>query len=189
HILFLISLLIPAVMILVPQSGRAAGWQPADALKPVLKDAIGIVTAFTVAHSITLCLAALDIVRLPSRLVESAIAVSVLLAALNNLYPLVHRRRWLVTFAFGLIHGFGFASALAELDLGRGSLLASLFGFNLGVELGQLAIVVGFLPLAFWLRQQLLYRRFVLQGGSFAIALISLGWFGERAFDMRLLPF
>ncbi|GAB3251728.1 HupE/UreJ family protein [Chitinimonas naiadis] len=186
HILFLISLLLPAVMVFKQPRG---GWQPASELRPVLKDAIGVVTAFTLAHSITLCLAALDVVRLPSRLVESVIAVSVLLAALNNLYPIIHRRRWLVTFAFGLIHGFGFASALAELDLGRGSLLVSLLGFNLGVELGQLAILLGFLPLAFWLRDQQLYRRLALQTGSCVIAVIAAGWLTERVLDLKLMPF
>ena len=101
-------------------------------------------TSFTVAHSITLSLAALSVISLPSRLVESTIALSVVLAALNNLKPLVAERRWAVAFAFGLIHGFGFASVLADLGLPQGALLLALVGFNLGVEIGQLAIVSGF---------------------------------------------
>ena len=88
-------------------------------------------------------------ISLPSRLVESAIAASVVLAALNNLWPVVHGRRWVVAFGFGLIHGFGFASVLADLGLPQAALLLALVGFNLGVELGQLAIVLLFLPLAF----------------------------------------
>ena len=111
-----------------------------------------VVTAFTLAHSITLTLAALRLVELPSRLVESAIAASVVLAAVNNLVPVVERRRWMVAFAFGLIHGFGFASVLAELGLPQETLVLSLLGFNLGVELGQLAIVAVFLPTAYALR-------------------------------------
>ena len=111
-----------------------------------------VVTAFTVAHSITLSLAALQIVELPSRLVESAIAASVVLAAANNLWPVVERRRWLVAFGFGLIHGFGFASVLTELGLPKDALVLSLLGFNVGVEIGQLAIVAvlpaGGLPVA-----------------------------------------
>ena len=97
-----------------------------------------VVTAFTVAHSITLTLATLGVIALPSALVESTIAASVVLAALNNVFPLFHGRRWLVAFFFGLVHGFGFASVLAELGLPRDALLLALVSFNLGVEAGQL---------------------------------------------------
>ncbi len=126
-------------------------------------------------------------IELPSRPVESAIALSVMLAALNNLWPVVHARRWAVAFAFGLVHGFGFASVLADLGLPSGALLLALVGFNLGVELGQLMIVSAFLPLAFALRRTWTYRRIILDGGSAAIALIAAVWLVERAFDLRLL--
>jgi hypothetical protein len=145
-----------------------------------------VVTAFTVAHSITLSLAALSVVVLPSRLVESGIALSVLLAALNNLHPVVANGRWIAAFGFGLLHGFGFAGALHDLGLPAGSLALSLFGFNLGVEAGQLAIVVVFLPLAFLLRSTWAYRRMLFAGGSVAIAAIAVVWLVERAFDMPL---
>jgi len=145
------------------------------------------VTSFTVAHSITLSLAALGMISLPSRLVESAIAVSVVLAALNNLIPLVGGRRWLVAFAFGLIHGFGFASVLAELGLPRDALVLALVGFNLGVEAGQLSIVAGFLPLAYFLRRGWFYRQVILFGGSTAIAAIAMVWLLERALNMKLI--
>ena len=111
-----------------------------------------VVTAFTVAHSITLSLAALGVISLPSRLVESAIAASVVLAALNNVCPVVYGGRWIIAFCFGLIHGFGFASVLTDLGLPQDSLLLALVAFNLGVELGQLAIVAVFLPIAYALR-------------------------------------
>src|SRR6185312_900214 len=100
----------------------------------------------------------------PSRLVESAIALSVILAALNNVWPVVQRGRWLVAFCFGLIHGFGFASVLTELGLPQDTLLLALVGFNLGVEVGQLAIVGLFLPVAFLLRDTWTYRRVVAVG-------------------------
>jgi hypothetical protein len=145
-----------------------------------------VVTAFTLAHSITLGLAALGVVHLPSRLVESAIAFSVVLAALNNLRPLVHRGRWLVAFGFGLVHGFGFATVLAELGLPQESLVPALLGFNLGVELGQLAIVAVFLPLAYATRHTWMYRRLIFVGGSAAIALIAAIWMVERVFDWQL---
>jgi hypothetical protein len=183
HILFLLSLLLPAVLV-----WRDPRWQPVHGFKPAFWDVFRIVTSFTVAHSITLSLAALEIVALPSRLVESAIAASVLLAALNNLRPLVTGRRWLVAFGFGLIHGFGFASVLTALGLPRDALLIALVGFNLGVEAGQLLIVALFLPLAYSVRASGFYRRTVMIGGSLAIAAIAGVWLAERLFDFKLLP-
>jgi len=183
HILFLLSLLLPAVLV-----RRANAWHAADRFGGAFWDVARIVTAFTLAHSITLSLAAMGIVSLPSRWVESAIALSVVLAAVNNIFPVVGHGRWIAAFAFGLIHGFGFASALADLGLPSGSLALSLFGFNVGVEIGQLAIVCAFLPLAFLLRASWAYRRVVLAGGSAAIATIAGAWLIERAFNLSLLP-
>jgi hypothetical protein len=183
HVLFLLALLLPAVLI------RAEGrWQAAGDFSSVCWNVVSIVTAFTVAHSLTLSLAALDIVRLPSRLVESTIAASVVLAGLSNLYPLMISRRWLVAFGFGLIHGFGFAAVLTDLGLPHDSLLLSLVSFNVGVELGQLAIVTAFLPLAYLIRPTWSYPKLVLTGGSLAVIAIALVWFTERAFDLQLLP-
>jgi len=184
HILFLLSLLLPAVGL---WAGR--NWQPVERFSQAFWDVLRIVTAFTVAHSITLSLAALGFVSLPSRLVESCIAASVVLAALNNVWPVFHERRWMVAFAFGLIHGFGFASVLADLGLPQGALALALLGFNLGVEVGQLAIVAAFLPTAYALRRTLFYRRAVLLGGSLLIAAVAAAWFVERAFELKLLPF
>ncbi len=183
HILFLLSLLLPAVGLWAGQR-----WKAVDRFSQAAWDVLRIVTAFTVAHSITLSLATLGLVTLPSRLVESAIAASVVLAALNNVWPLFQARRWWVAFVFGLVHGFGFASVLADLGLPQGVLALALVGFNIGVELGQLAIVAAFLPLAFLFRRSLLYRRGLLTGGSLLIALLAAVWFIERAFDLRLLP-
>lgn len=183
HILFLVSLLLPAVFLL-----RGRRWEPAGRFPTVFWDVLRVVTAFTLAHSITLSLAALSVVSLPSRLVESTIALSVLLAALNNLWPVVAGRRWAVAFGFGLIHGFGFASVLADLGLPQGTLLIALVGFNLGVEAGQLAIVCAFLPLAYGLRRSNLYRRMIFVGGSVLIALIAAVWMAERVFVLKLFP-
>lgn len=184
HILFLLALLLPGVL------RRGDGtWQPVPEVKPALMNVLKVVTAFTAAHSITLSLAALGIVHLPVRLIESAIAASVALAAVNNIVPVFTERGWMVAFGFGLLHGFGFANALADLGLRHGQLAATLFGFNLGVEIGQLAIVAVFLPVALSLRGLLFYRRFVLQAGSAAIMLIATTWFAERCFDFKWLPF
>jgi hypothetical protein len=182
HILFLLSLLLPAV--LVQQARR---WRGVDTFGMALREVLWVVTAFTVAHSITLTLAALQIVALPSRWVESAIAASVVLAAANNLYPLVASRRWVVAFGFGLIHGFGFASVLTELGLPKETLVLSLLGFNLGVELGQLGIVAVFLPLAFALRSTGFYRKGVFVGGSAITLMVALVWLTERAFNLKLI--
>ena len=132
----------------------------------------------------TLSLAALEVISLPSRLVESAIAASVVLAALNNLRATVASRRWIVAFAFGLIHGFGFASVLADLGLPQHALVLALVGFNVGVELGQLAIVAVFLPVAFALRHTMFYRFGVVKIGSILVALLASWWFVQRAFDL-----
>lgn len=182
HVLFLLSLLLPAVW----QRGGGR-WEPVPRFGPAFWEVFRVVTAFTIAHSITLSLAALELVSLPSRLVESAIAASVLLAALNNLFPLVSDRRWLMAFGFGLIHGFGFASVLTDLGLPQGALISSLFGFNLGVEMGQLAIVAVFLPLAYAMRKTRFYARVVFAGGSVLVIMLAAVWLMERAFNMRLL--
>jgi hypothetical protein len=181
HLLFLLSLLLPAVLV-----RRGDRWQPGASFRSAFIEVAKVVTAFTVAHSITLSLAALGVVSLPSRWVESAIALSVVLAALNNVFPVVAHGRWIAAFAFGLLHGFGFAGALQDLGLPAGSLALSLAGFNIGVEVGQLAIVAAFLPLAFALRRTWSYRRLVLAGGSTAIAAVATVWFAERAFDVPL---
>jgi hypothetical protein len=182
HILFLLSLLLPAVLVY-----RDRRWEGRTTFRAAAVDVLKIVTAFTLAHSITLTLATLGVVSLPSRLVESAIAASVVLAALNNVWPLFHGRRALVAFAFGLIHGFGFASVLLDLGLPKAALLLSLVGFNVGVELGQLAIVLLFLPLAYLARNTVLYRRGVLGLGSCLIVLVALAWLVERGMDVKLL--
>jgi hypothetical protein len=176
HVLFLFTLLLPAVV-----TYREGGWIARESLKEALLDVAKVVTAFTLAHSLTLSLAALDVLRLPSRWVESTIAFTVLLGALNNLWPIVTERRWAAAFAFGLIHGFGFASVLADLGLESGSLALALFGFNAGVELGQLAIVSTLAPIAFVLRGSVLYRRLVMPMGAIAIGALGAYWFVERA--------
>jgi HupE / UreJ protein len=181
HILFLISLLLPAV--LRREDGR---WQPIARRDAAILDIVRIVSAFTLAHSLTLALAALGVVELPSRLVEGAIAVSVIVAALNNLWPVVTRRLWLVAFGFGLIHGFGFASVLADLGLPQGALLVALLGFNLGVEIGQLAIVAALMPLAWALRETWLYPRLIVRFGSLLIVAAATAWLLERGFGVAL---
>jgi hypothetical protein len=181
HILFLVSLLLPSVLV-----RRKNHWIPVGTLGDALLSVLAVVTAFTAAHSITLTLAALGVIGLPSRLVESGIAFSVVLAALNNVWPKVTRRAWMLAFAFGLVHGFGFASVLADLGLPPGALAISLAGFNIGVELGQLSIVGAVVPLIFLCRNKTCYRPAVLVGGSCAIALVAGAWLCSRALNLGL---
>ena len=207
HILFLLSLLLPAVLVFSKNEtvrpelveGSQIDMQqaqperkhlmPAHSFWGAFKEVLKVVTAFTLAHSITLSLAALGYVSLPSRLVESVIAASIIVAAVSNLVRgNIDSKRWskpwIMAFVFGLIHGFGFASVLADLGLPQNALVTALIGFNVGVELGQLAIVAVFLPLAFWLRATKFYQVGVFKWGSVLIALMALYWLVQRAFDL-----
>ena len=184
HVLFLLCLLLPAVMRRTPQ-----GWQPVEKLSQAVWPVVGIVSAFTVAHSITLGLAAMKWVSIPPSIIEPAIAVTIILAALDNLLPIFPVRRVVVTFFFGLIHGFGFAGVLAELNLPTGDFVRALLTFNIGLELGQLMIVVGVTTLLFLLRDRRHYRSWVIRGGSMAAILIGVLWLIERTANVSLMPF
>jgi len=181
HILFLCSLLLPAVL----ERGRGR-WQAVTTFHPAFFEVLRIVTAFTIAHSITLSLAVLGFITLPSRLIESTIAASVVIAALNNLYPLIEKRLWIVAFLFGLVHGLGFANVLTDLALPKPALAVSLVSFNLGVEAGQLAIVAAFLPLAYLTRRSWLYPRLVVGAGSLGIAAVASVWLIERSLNVGI---
>jgi hypothetical protein len=181
HILFLLCLLLPA-------AGRGQRVQePNRRSAPLWIEVAKVVTSFTVAHSITLSVAALGILSFPARLVESAIAASVVLAALNNIRPMVTRRLWLIAFGFGLVHGLGFASVLAALALPRDALLLALLGFNLGVEVGQLVLVGLFFGLvsAFG-RLDVIWPQWATPLPACVIAMVAALWFIERAFGVAL---
>ena len=127
-------------------------------------------------------LAAPGVARLPGRLTESVIAASIIVAALNNIFPVVTDSRARIAFAFGLLHGFGFASVLADMGLPHGARLISLLSFNLGIETGQLAVVLLVMPVVYAMRRALVYRRAIMPWGSAAIAAVALVWFVQRAF-------
>lgn len=186
HILFLLMLLVPSVYYY--RDGKPL---PRQSFKDVLIEVLKVVTGFSVAHSITLGLSVGDVVRLNSQFVEVAIALSVLFTAVNNIYPMITRHAWIMAFTFGLIHGFGFANVLHDLIIKNSrDFLAMLFGFNLGVEIGQLAIVAAVLPLLYLLQKRhAFYRRFILYGFSAVTALIAALWAVERAFNLSILPF
>lgn len=182
HVLFLLCLLLPSVM-----RRTATGWQPVGRLTQAVLPVAAIVTAFTVAHSITLALAALKWVSLPPSFIEPAIAATIVLAALDNLRPVFHGRRVLVTFLFGLVHGFGFAGVLAELNLSTTQFAWALLQFNLGLEFGQLLIVVLVAGALYALRERPRYPAWAIRGGSLAAMLVGVVWFFERTTDVSLL--
>jgi HupE / UreJ protein len=181
HILFLCALLLPSVL-----SFHSGKWWALRTFGEAFRNVFKIVTAFTVAHSITLSLAVLGFIEIPSRLVESAIAISVIAAALNNLWPIVQGRLWVVAFGFGLVHGLGFANVLTELGLPAEALVVALVGFNLGVEAGQLVIVCAVLPLAYCCRRSWLYPGLMLRAGSVTIVAIAFVWLIERTFNLNI---
>ncbi len=180
HILFLLMLLIPSVY----TSFRVAREKFTEVLKEILK----ITTAFTLAHSITLALSVTEVITPNVTFIEVAIALSVLFTALNNIFYFIKEKTWIIAFAFGLIHGFGFANVLHELIDKKSDFIGMLVGFNLGVEIGQLAIVVALLPLLFILRKTSFYRNFIMIGFSGVTALIATLWAIERGFNLSLLP-
>ena len=148
--------------------------------RQVMADITLIVTCFTLAHSVTLAGAALQWLILPSWLVETAIALSVIIAGLNMLYPVFDRQRWLIAIIFGLIHGLGFASVLSDLTLSPGHFYAGLFGFNMGVEFGQMVIVAGLLPILYLLRTRHFYLHRFIPGTGVSIAGIGCLWLFGR---------
>ncbi|MEO0873668.1 MAG: HupE/UreJ family protein, partial [Bacteroidota bacterium] len=176
HILFIIALILPAVvrrretlddMSLVDTAVAAnyhSSWLPVARFGPAFWYILKIVTFFTIAHSVTLALAALDVINLSSRFVESTIAISIALAAVHNITPIFKGREWLIALVFGLFHGFGFASVLGEKGLSGDYMVLSLLGFNVGVELGQVAIICLAFPVLFLLRKTIAYPKIVTYG-------------------------
>lgn len=149
-----------------------------------LTSLLKIITAFTLAHSITLALAVLGLVTIPDRLVEPVIAASIVWVALENVVlRKAPSQRWLVSFLFGLVHGFGFASALTPLGLPPRNLALALLGFNLGVEAGQGLVVGLLLPLLVWMRGWVWEPR-VVRTASLVVALVGFAWFVERLFSV-----
>ncbi len=164
HLLFLLSLL---------------------ALGGGLRYLLKVVTAFTLAHSVTLALTTLGIIALPGRIIESGIALSIAYVAAENIFSRnkfgLERSRWIITFIFGLLHGMGFAGLLGEMNLSTSSLPVALVGFNLGVELGQLSVVIPTFLLLRWLERWKIGPQLRWSASAFAIV-AGLYWFVERAF-------
>jgi hypothetical protein len=174
HILFLVATLLTVNLY---RDGKV--WTKQQSVRTIIKNTVILVSAFTVAHSITLTATALGAITLSSRIVELGIAISVLLTAINNIYPVIVRLG-IVTFGFGLLHGMGFASVFADLNAQANNLVLSVAAFNLGVELGQLAIVAVLLPVLVLLRNWKTYSITIMPFASSVIAIIALNWTIQR---------
>ncbi len=174
HLLFLLSLLLTTGELAAKRGRRAA-----------LKDIAFVVTAFTLGHSVTLIIAAMGVVVLPARLVESVIAGSIVVVAIINIVRPESRKQmpWLAL-GFGLIHGFGFSSVLADLGLPSRARVLSLLSFNVGIEIAQLGCVLIAIGPLEWMARQPGYRAWVVRGGSVVIALLAGFWMIERALGL-----
>jgi hydrogenase/urease accessory protein HupE len=150
--------------------------------KQTFKQYVAIITSFTIAHSITISLAVLGIVTLPSRFVEATIAFSICYVALENIFRKEINYRWGLTFLFGLIHGLGFANILKEMNIPKSDLAVALLNFNIGIEIVQLAIVVLLLPLLIYIQKQEYYGK-IVKIGSIIITLLGAFWLIERIFS------
>jgi hydrogenase/urease accessory protein HupE len=197
HILFILALILPSVVrrrsealdMSTVETNVSANysdsWLPVSRFKPAFWYIIKIITFFTIAHSLTLALAALDIVKLNIQFVESVIAGSIALAALHNIVPIFKQKEWVIALVFGLFHGFGFASVLGEKGLSGDYMVASLLGFNVGVELGQVLIICMMFPFLFLLRKFNIYPK-IVKYGSMILILISIYWVIERGLGIDL---
>jgi hypothetical protein len=176
HVLFVLSLLLGAASAMASDPGRT------------LSRVVGLVTGFTLGHSVTLLIAALGILSLPSRFTESVIALSIVVVAVHNLLEENPRGRTLTSALFGLIHGFGFASALAETGLPSRSTVSALLAFNVGIELAQLGVVLVCFPALAWARRRAWFRSGLLLPACGVIASLAALWFVKRAFALEILP-
>lgn len=174
HILFLV-----ATLLTVNLRRNNNRWERAASKARIFKNTVILVSTFTLAHSITLTATALNFITLDSRIVELGIALSVAITALNNMFPIIMRLGF-ITFGFGLLHGMGFASVFGDLNAQSGSLVMNVLAFNLGVEIGQLAIVSLLLPLLLAVRNVKVYAKAIMPIASSIIAVIALNWTLQR---------
>jgi hypothetical protein len=187
HLWFLIMLLLPAPLIAVRGRWRPRVDAEGTGVARVVWRVVHVVTAFAVGHSFTLVLGALGWVALPSRLVESGIALSVLVSAIHAIRPLVRRGEVLIAGGFGLLHGLAFAAILGDLDLSRTSLVTTLLGFNLGIELTQLFVVALAMPSLVLLSRTPVYP--ILRVSAAVVGgVLAAGWLAHRVGLMSLNP-
>ena len=189
HMLFVTMLLVPAMFKRGRDAGPGAALLPVTDFRAMFIESLKVLSAFTLAHGSTLTLSVLHIVSVPERVSEAGIALTILLTALDNIFHFIPGRRWPLAFAFGLVHGLGFATALGPMSLPPISLGIALVSFNLGLEAAQVTIAAIVLPVGFLLRHTIVYPRRILPGISGAVAVLSLAWFTDRVTGLGLMPF
>jgi hypothetical protein len=190
HMLFVTMLLVPAMFRRRERShGPDAVLVPVSRFRGMFIESLKVLSAFTLAHGTTLTLSVLHIVSIPERLSEAGIALTILITALDNIFHFIPGRRWPLAFAFGLVHGLGFATALGPLSLPPVALGIALLSFNLGLEAAQVSIAAVVLPIGFALRNTNLYPRRIMPGISGAVALLAMAWFTDRVLDLGMMPF
>jgi len=190
HMLFVTMLLVPAMFHRRAHShGPDAALVPVSNFRGMFVESLKVLSAFTLAHGTTLTLSVLHIVSIPERLSEAGIALTILITALDNIFHVIPGRRWPLAFAFGLVHGLGFATALGPLSLPPVALGVALISFNLGLEAAQVSIAAVVLPIGFALRNTRLYPRRIMPGVSGAVAVVAVAWFTDRVMDLGLMPF
>ena len=183
HLLFLLTLLLPGLMLLHRATGATDTDTDNNGTKTAAWFALKVITAFTLAHSITLLASVLDVISLPSRWIESAIALSIMISAALNLQTRIQWSQWKLAFIFGLIHGMGFANGLRELGLSQTYFIETVLAFNVGVELGQIAAVVAVGIPIILLARQARTKQLVMTYGSWGVLLISGIWLVQRLMD------
>ena len=190
HMLFVTMLLVPAMFRRREHDfGPGATLFPVTDFRAMLVESLKVLSAFTLAHGTTLTLSVLRIVYVPEWLSEAGIALTIFATAMDNIFHFIPGRRWPLAFAFGLVHGLGFATALGPMSLPPVSLGVALISFNLGLEAAQVSIAAAVLPIGFLLRNTLIYPRRILPGVSGAVAAVSLAWFADRVTGAGLMPF
>jgi HupE / UreJ protein len=181
HLLFLLTLLLPGLMLLHRTTGTDTGnVTERNGTKTAALFALKVITAFTLAHSITLLASVLDVITLPSRWIESAIALSIMLSAGLNLQTRIQWSPWKLAFIFGLVHGMGFANGLRDLGLSQTYFIETVLAFNVGVELGQIAAVVAVGMPVILLAKTARTQQLIMTCGSWGVLVISGVWLVQR---------
>ena len=190
HMLFVTMLLVPAMFRRREHDfGPGAKLFPVTDFRAMFVESLKVLSAFTLAHGTTLTLSVLRIVYVPEWLSEAGIALTIFATAMDNIFHFIPGRRWPLAFAFGLVHGLGFATALGPMSLPPVSLGVALISFNLGLEAAQVSIAAVVLPIGFLLRNTLVYPRRILPGVSGAVAAVALAWFADRVTGAGMMPF
>jgi len=189
HLLFVTMLLLPAVYYRPAGDWKGARLLPVAHFRAAFIETLKVLSAFTLAHGISLTLSVLHILQIPQWLSEAGIALTILITAIDNIRQVLPRRRWPIAFGFGLIHGLGFANALGPLTLPPMALAVALMSFNLGLEAAQILVAAVVLPFGFLARSTWLYSRWVLPAVSGVVALLAVVWFADRAAGLNLMPF